>query len=295
MIRVDRLRKEFKVSRKMRKELGAGAPLGKTLTAVDGISFECRPGRVFGLLGPNGAGKTTALRLIATMLKPTSGTITVAGADAEREPQRVRSAIGFMTGNTGLYDRLTVTEMTWEAWEERHPDTEVVSSETEWDRNYKEYPYGSYEDLDNPPFFAQEYDRSRQPKERVMGIEGRDGGLLALPFLELDQLGTRGVVNTVVDGDPFLVVWDRQDQSAVTFSRIPENAAGVSGEQLTFSVETETGKIFDNETGSEWTLTGRAVAGELTGFVLPGHPEAMVAFWFAWSAFHPNTAVWIAN
>ena len=111
MIRVDRLRKEFKVSRKMRKELGAGAPLGKTLTAVDGVSFECRPGRVFGLLGPNGAGKTTALRLIATMLKPTSGTITVAGADAAREPQRVRSAIGFMTGNTGLYDRLTVTEM----------------------------------------------------------------------------------------------------------------------------------------------------------------------------------------
>ena len=111
MIRVDRLRKEFKVSRKMRKELGAGAPLGKTLTAVDGVSFECKPGRVFGLLGPNGAGKTTVLRLIATMLKPTSGTITVAGADAEREPQRVRSAIGFMTGNTGLYDRLTVTEM----------------------------------------------------------------------------------------------------------------------------------------------------------------------------------------
>jgi len=97
-----------------------------------------------------------------------------------------------------------------------------------------------------------------------MGIEGRDGGFLALPFLELDRLGTRGVVNAGVDGEPFLVVWDRQDRSAVTFSRIPENAAGVSGERLTFSVETETGKIFDNETGSEWTLTGRAVAGELT-------------------------------
>ena len=191
--------------------------------------------------------------------------------------------------------RLPVTEMTWEAWQERHPDTEVLSSETEWDRNYREYPYGSYEDLDNPPFFAQDYDRSRQPKERVMGIEGRDGGFLALPFLELDRLGTRGVVNAEVDGAPFLVVWDRQDRAAVTFSRIPENAAGVSGERLTFSVETETGRIFDNETGSEWTLTGRAVAGELTGSVLPGHPEAMIAFWFAWSAFHPNTAVWIAN
>ncbi len=111
MIRVDNLRKDFKVSRKARKELGSGAPIGKMLTALDGISFECKPGRVFGLLGPNGAGKTTALRLIATMLKPTSGTITVAGVDAVREPQRVRESIGFMTGNTGLYDRLTVTEM----------------------------------------------------------------------------------------------------------------------------------------------------------------------------------------
>ena len=111
MIQVRNLRKEFKITRKIRKELGAGAPAGKTLTAVDDVSFECKPGRVFGLLGPNGAGKTTALRLIATMLKPTSGTIIVAGADTATDPQGVRDRIGFLTGNTGLYDRLTATEM----------------------------------------------------------------------------------------------------------------------------------------------------------------------------------------
>jgi sodium transport system ATP-binding protein len=111
MIRVVDLRKEFKLNRRARKELGGGPLKSPTIDAVDGISFECQPGRVFGLLGPNGAGKTTALRMIATMLRPTGGSITVAGVDAVEDPQGVRTHIGFLTGNTGLYDRLTATEM----------------------------------------------------------------------------------------------------------------------------------------------------------------------------------------
>ncbi len=111
MIRVENLRKDFKVTRKMRKELGGSTLVGNRIRALDDVSFECRPGRVFGLLGPNGAGKTTALRMIATMLKPTAGKITVAGADVVTESQKVRDNLGFLTGNTGLYDRLTATEM----------------------------------------------------------------------------------------------------------------------------------------------------------------------------------------
>lgn len=110
MIRVENLTKTFKVNRKMRKELGDVAANGR-VTAVDQVSFECQPGRVFGLLGPNGAGKTTALRMIATMLKPTSGRFFVDGVDGVADPRTVRSRIGFMTGNTGLYDRLTANEM----------------------------------------------------------------------------------------------------------------------------------------------------------------------------------------
>ena len=207
-------------------------------------------------------------------------------------PQMIGAGVCGPSRGTVL-PRLTVTEMTWRAWLEGYPDTEVVSSQTGWPRDYTQYPYGDYEDLDSPPFLPQQFNSSRLPKERVMGIEGRDGGFLAVPFLELDRLGTRGVVNTEVDGEPFLVTWDRAAKSAVTFSRIPENPAGASGEPLTFRVET--GRIFDNETGSEWTFTGRAVAGELTGSVLPQQPEAMVAFWFAWSAFHPSTDIWIAD
>ncbi len=79
-------------------------------TAVDHVSFKVGNGEVFGLLGPNGAGKTTTMRLLSTLLKPTSGTATVAGHDLLREPQKVRASIGVLPEDTGLYDRLTPRE-----------------------------------------------------------------------------------------------------------------------------------------------------------------------------------------
>lgn len=82
-----------------------------TITAVNNVSFSCPAGQVFGLLGLNGAGKTTTLRMLATMLKPDSGTATLAGYDLLKSPGDVRKSIGFLTGNTGLYMRLTGREI----------------------------------------------------------------------------------------------------------------------------------------------------------------------------------------
>jgi len=79
--------------------------------AVDGINFRCEPAQIYGLLGANGAGKTTTLRLLATLLKPSSGTVCIAGCDAVREPQKVRARIGFLSTGTALYGRLTAREM----------------------------------------------------------------------------------------------------------------------------------------------------------------------------------------
>lgn len=110
MIEVNSITKTFSVSRQQRREMGPDFK-GSTIDAVRNVSFTCRPGRIFTLLGPNGAGKTTMLRMIATMLKPSGGTITVGGFDVVREPVEVRRRIGFLTGNTGLYDRLTPDEM----------------------------------------------------------------------------------------------------------------------------------------------------------------------------------------
>ena len=81
------------------------------VSAITDLSFECRPGAIFGLLGPNGAGKTTTLRILSTVLKPTRGRAVVAGHDVLDDPQGVRASIGYMSASTGIYDRMTAWEL----------------------------------------------------------------------------------------------------------------------------------------------------------------------------------------
>jgi sodium transport system ATP-binding protein len=99
MIHVENLVKSF---RDLRRGL---------VYAVDHVSFDARPGEIFGLLGPNGAGKTTTMRIICTVLRPTSGTAQVAGFDVATQPAQVRQNIGFMSANTAIYDRMTAWEL----------------------------------------------------------------------------------------------------------------------------------------------------------------------------------------
>jgi sodium transport system ATP-binding protein len=80
------------------------------IRAVDGVSFEARAGEIFGLLGPNGAGKTTTLRVLATVLSPTAGSVRVAGFDAAAEGREVRRRVGMLTAAVGVYSRLTARE-----------------------------------------------------------------------------------------------------------------------------------------------------------------------------------------
>lgn len=85
-------------------------PQRGTVEALRGLDLECRPGEIYGLLGANGAGKTTTLRILSTILAPTSGTALVAGVDVAEDPLEVRRRIGFLSASTGLYQRLTVRE-----------------------------------------------------------------------------------------------------------------------------------------------------------------------------------------
>lgn len=78
--------------------------------AVNGISFECRPGEIFGLLGANGAGKTTTLRVLATILAPSGGSAQLMGQDIRENPEAVRQNLGFYSASTALYPRLTGRE-----------------------------------------------------------------------------------------------------------------------------------------------------------------------------------------
>jgi sodium transport system ATP-binding protein len=79
--------------------------------ALDCISFHARPGQIYGLLGPNGAGKTTILRILSTVLRPSSGSATINGSDVLTQPGDVRRQIGFISVNTAVYDRMTAWEM----------------------------------------------------------------------------------------------------------------------------------------------------------------------------------------
>jgi ABC-2 type transport system ATP-binding protein len=79
-----------------------------TVDAVRGISFDVRRGELFGLLGPNGAGKTTTIKMLITLLLPTSGTARVMGFDVVRDTEAVRGRIGYVFGgDRGLYDRVS--------------------------------------------------------------------------------------------------------------------------------------------------------------------------------------------
>ncbi|MDN3377513.1 MULTISPECIES: ATP-binding cassette domain-containing protein [unclassified Pseudoalteromonas] len=113
MIEVAGLKKKFKLTKDHKKN-----KLEKTdpredkdyFHSVRDVSFHCNAGEVLGLLGPNGAGKTTTLRMISTALVPDEGSITIAGQDIIKKPLFGRKSIGFLSGSTGLYGRLTVKE-----------------------------------------------------------------------------------------------------------------------------------------------------------------------------------------
>jgi sodium transport system ATP-binding protein len=83
---------------------------GTEVRAVDGVSFRCAAGEIVGLLGPNGAGKTTTLRILATILQPTEGRVSVAGHDVVTSPDGARRSLGYVSAATGVYERLSARE-----------------------------------------------------------------------------------------------------------------------------------------------------------------------------------------
>ena len=183
-----------------------------------------------------------------------------------------------------------VVEMTWEGWSELHPETKVPAQDRENGQNFVayRYPYGDYERIDNEGllFPLPSIDTRRPPKERVLGVPtlGSPGAGVAFPFGTLDLAGAVNAVQRNVGSREIVVFWDRARQSAQAF--LPR----VGGQPLT--LEMRSGAIIDSETGSRWTPQGKAVDGPLVGEQLAPVPEAYVAFWFAWAAFHSETDLW---
>ena len=104
MIQVTNLHKAFTVKDGKTKTK-------KCIEAVRGISFQVNPGEIYGLLGPNGAGKSTTLRMIATLMQPDQGTIEVCGLDTQKEGEKVRGKLGYLSTDMNVYERFTPREL----------------------------------------------------------------------------------------------------------------------------------------------------------------------------------------
>jgi len=107
MLIVDNLSKKFTRTVKV----GKRGSKKEEFYAVNGISFKVEPGDIFGILGPNGAGKTTLLRMLGGIMTPTSGTVSLLGQTLYDNPNRYKSSIGYLSGNTRLYGRMTPREL----------------------------------------------------------------------------------------------------------------------------------------------------------------------------------------
>lgn len=198
-----------------------------------------------------------------------------------------------MCSQAGIGDRqgtqlvqIPAIEMLWVAWKTRHPNTLVISSETGFDRNYARNPYEFYVVNDMLLFPLRDSVDPRRPlKERVLGIPDGGGGGIAIPFGELTGSAETTVIQTEIAGEIVQVLWDREARAAMAF--YPRTTDGADATLRPVG----TGFV-DQETGSVWNVEGRAVSGPLAGSSLVAHEGSFVAYWFAWSAFHPLTRIW---
>ena len=164
------------------------------IIAVNDVTIECRPGRIFGLLGLNGAGKTTLMRLLSTSLKPTSGAAEVNGADILIQPEKVKANIGFLSGDTGLYPRLTAEEIVryfarLNGMEERKIDERIKDIFDRFDMN---------------EFKDRKIDKLSQGMKQKVSIARtivHDPDVLILdePTLGLDVITSRNIIEFVKD------------------------------------------------------------------------------------------------
>lgn len=107
MVEVKNIKKEFKLSKKQMKKDNTKTNIK---VAVNDLSFTAKPGEIFGLLGPNGAGKTTTLRCISTLIKPNQGQVKVMGMDNQKESQKVRGKLAFLTNELKLDEHFTAKD-----------------------------------------------------------------------------------------------------------------------------------------------------------------------------------------
>jgi hypothetical protein len=173
-------------------------------------------------------------------------------------------------------------ETTWGTWRQLHPQTLAVSSNTGYDRNYYEYPYGSYKS-NNAIFFPIENSLNTLPvKSRVLAIIEEE----ASKAFAISNFVTFSIHHTNVGGTPIVIFGSSVHNFAMAYKTDKQfqlKSGEISSGDLVFE---------DIETGSEWNIFGESTGGALTGQSLE-KANSMIAFWFSVAAFYPEIEVMV--
>jgi hypothetical protein len=190
---------------------------------------------------------------------------------------------------------LPVATVSFAELQQAYPDAMVLSRETGWRRDYGRNPYVGYDDPKSLPFaYKGPFDARVGAMERVAGVS-LGGEAAAYP---LSSLAQAGVVNDTLGGERIVVLYATGTASALDRNDISDGRdvgsaavyrSVVDGRALTF--ESRGGALIDAQTGSAWSVLGRARTGPLAGRELEPAIHA-TPFWFAWYAFEPGTRVW---
>ncbi len=204
--------------------------------------------------------------------------------------------VGELTGEE--LETYAVATVAWGTWRDANPDGLVLSRDTGFDRSYGQNPYPGYDDVNGRPFLYEgEVDGRYTAMTRIVGVE-RGGEALGVPLASLQETG---VIESELAGSALVVLWTAGTASSLDAFDVAAGddvgATGVfvpvvDGETLTFAAaDGGTGDTFvDAETGSTWNVLGQATDGPLAGAQLEALPH-VDTFWFAWSAFRPDSAV----
>jgi hypothetical protein len=206
-----------------------------------------------------------------------------------------QAVVGEMTGTTLRV--LPSQILSWAQFKRLHPDGEVLSTQTGYDRPYGQNPYAGYDQPDSAPFaLGHEPDRTLPPKERVAAVQTGQQSAVVYAFSRLER---EGPINDRIQGQRVAVFFDPKvasplDASKVSGGRDVGGAAVfervANGQSLTFERGSETGTFRDRETGSTWDMSGRATSGPLHGESLRQIPSDD-EFWFALAAFFPHPEI----
>ena len=196
--------------------------------------------------------------------------------------------VGDLTGTQLQF--LPASIKSWEDFQENHPDGQVLSIETGFNRDYGRNPYVGYDDINSSPFlFRGEVDDQLPPMARVVGILKEEGDSRSYPLARVQE---ERVINDRLGEEPIVVFWKSGTASALDTRSIPEGdnigstgvfRARIGEQQLTFAPQGD-GQFQDQETGSTWNIFGEAVEGDLAGEALEPIPHHDT-FWFVWSTF----------